>query len=86
MSVLSLASLAPNLKAAQIAYFTRPGIYKQTWLLDLDVDIVLSAIPFFILTIKSKREKKKKEKVNVGPSVARKERGIGILLTTSDGD
>ena len=61
MSVLILASSAPNLKAAQIAYFTRPGLYKQTWLLDLDVDIVSSAISVIHFDDKKQaREKKRK--------------------------
>ena len=50
------------------------------------MDIVLSTICILLLDDKKQRKEKKKEKVNVGLSVARKEKGTGILPSTSGGN
>ena len=61
-----------------------PRHYKQTWRTALWTGILFNPLfAFFFSTIKNKRRKKKK-KVNVGPSMARKEKGTGIWPSTSD--
>ena len=77
--VTNSSEIRDKLKAARIAYFKRPGHYKQTWQTALWTRILFYQLfAFFFLMVKNKRRKKKRK--------GQRGSGTGILPSTSDGN